>query len=107
MRTILVLVSLILVWGCASSIPLTQLEKTEYQKAVMENPDSMDFYVEMQQSAGRTPISVRIVKAQPSDVFFSEMVKSRRTFSGWTRFKRFLLSREIKREELDIRINLY
>ena len=105
--TLILLTSLTFIWSCASHIPLTQLEKTEYQRAIAENPDSMDLYTRLQESAGRIPISVRVVRGQSSDILFSEMVKSRRTFSKWTKFKRVLLSQEIKREELDIRTNLY
>lgn len=105
--TLILLTSLTFIWSCASHIPLTQLEKMEYQRAIAENPDSMDFYASQQQGIERTPMSVRVIRSPSSDMLLIEMVKSRRTFSGWTKFKRVLLSREIKREELDIRTNLY
>jgi len=105
--SIFALISLVLAWGGCAIIPLTQSETEEYEKSMENNPDSMDLYTRLQESAGRIPISIKVVRGQSSDVLKNEMVKSRRTFSGWTRFKKVLLSQEIRREELDIRTNFY
>jgi len=110
MRTIIsifALISLVLVWGGCAIIPLNQSETEEYKKSMENNPDSMNLYARLQESAGRIPISVRVVRSQSSDVLKEEMVKSRRIFSKLTRFKRFILNRDIEREELDIQTKVY
>lgn len=87
--------------GCAS-IPLYQSEVEENQKAMATRPALMDFFNEGLEDAGRTAISVKLVRSPSSDVLKRELVKSRKHFSVWTRFKRALFGPKIEREEMDI-----
>lgn len=105
MRVMLISIFTILLtfaWTGCASIPLYQSEVEEHQKAMEGRSDLMDFFNEGLKDADRTAISVKLVRSPSSDVLKRELVKSRKSFSRWTRFKRWVFGPEITREEMDV-----
>ena len=86
-------------------MPISKKEKIEYKQSIKKYPKQMTFYKEVLSDLGRTPMSYKRIY-HDGDIVES-CLKSRKDFSRSEIFNRWIKQKPLKRNELEIEINIY